>query len=244
MPEGGPGPGPDGPGTGRVVVARATDEHAELALARRGDVVELVVDGVFAMDTVDTGTERALAQRALDLLAATRGPAAPARVLVGGLGLGFTVATLLADDRVGRVHVVELHAALVGWARQGLLPLSASALGDPRVTVTVADVLDVVPGLPAASLDAVLLDVDNGPGFLIHQRNAAVYRSTFLAAAARTLTPGGVLAVWSADRSEPLADALRGLDGLSSVVEVPLEARRDGRTFAYALYLAARGGLP
>ena len=244
MPEGRPSPGPDGAGTGRVVVARARDERGELALARRDGVVELVVDGVFAMDTVDTGTERALAQRSLDLLVATRGPAAPARVLVGGLGLGFTVAALLADARVGQVHVVEIHAALVAWAHQGRLPLPSPALGDPRVTVTVADVLDVVPGLLAASLDAVLLDVDNGPGFLIHQRNATVYRATFLAAAARTLTPGGVLAVWSAARSKPLLDTLRSLDGLTRVVEAPLEVHRDGRTFAYALYLAVRGDRP
>ncbi len=244
MPEGRPSPGPDGAGTGRVVVARARDERGELALARRDGVVELVVDGVFAMDTVDTGTERALAQRSLDLLVATRGPAAPARVLVGGLGLGFTVAALLADARVGQVHVVEIHAALVAWAHQGRLPLPSPALGDPRVTVTVGDVLDVVPGLPAASLDVVLLDVDNGPGFLIHEGNAAVYGSEFLAAAARALAPGGVLGVWSADRSRPLADALRGLVGLSTVVEVPLEVRRDGRAFTYALYLAVRGDVP
>lgn len=217
----------------RVVVARASDEHGEIALARRGEVVELIVNGAFAMDTVSTATEEALATAALARVAG-----GGLRVLVGGLGLGFTVRALLDEPRVARVDVVELHGALVGWARAGLVPPLVGLLDDPRVAVAVADVLDAVPARPPGSLDAVLLDVDNGPGFLIHPRNAAVYRPDFLAACARTLRPGGVLAVWSADPAPALADELAALCG--DAESVTLEVERDGRTLAYALYLGGR----
>lgn len=217
----------------RVVVARASDEHGEIALAMRGDVTELIVDGVFTMDTVDTATERALARLALDRL-----PGDSLRVLVGGLGLGFTVRALLDDPRVARVEVVELHAPLVAWARAGTVPPLAGLLDDPRVAVTVSDVLEAVAALPRAGLDAVLLDVDNGPGFLVHPTNAAVYGPAFLAAAAGALAPGGVLGIWSADPAPALADELARLGALETAT---LDVARDGRTFAYTLYLVENG---
>lgn len=222
---------------GRVVVARAQDDGAEVVLARRGEVTELIVDGVFAMDTVDTGTEQALARLALD---AWEGPPGGpgARVLVGGLGLGFTTAALLAEARVAAVHVVELHAAIVRWARAGLLPLGVASLRDPRLTLSVGDVLEVLPKLPEAGLDAVLLDVDNGPGFLIHPANSAVYRADFLRTVLGLLDAGGVLAVWSADRSPVLAAALRAAG--AECDEVTLTVHRDGRELEYAVYLAHR----
>ncbi len=216
-----------------MVVARASDQHGEVALARRGEVVELVVNGAFAMDTVHTATERALATLAL-----ARVPGDTLRVLVAGLGLGFTVRALLDEPRVARVDVVELHAPLVAWARAGVVPPLAGLLDDRRVTVTVADVLDLVPALPGGSLDAVLLDVDNGPGFLIHPANAGVYRRDFLSAAVAVLAPGGVLGVWSADPSPQLADELTAACG--RVDAVPLDVERDGREFTYTVYLAGR----
>lgn len=221
----------------RIEIARARDAHGELTLALRGDVLELVVDGVFAMDSAQTSTERELARVALDLLTGTdpvTGGRGGLQVLVGGLGLGCTARTLLDSPAVGAVEVVELHPALVDWAHQGLLPELADA--DPRLTLTVGDVLDVVPR--RAGLDAVLLDVDNGPDFLVHTGNAAVYGSPFLAAACAALAPGGVLAVWSADRSPALQRTLEAVAGGCS--EVLLEVTRAARTFTYALYLAVR----
>jgi spermidine synthase len=216
----------------RIEIARAEDDRGELALARRGDVLELVVDGVFAMDSAQTSTERALAQLALDRVGRPREPGL--RVLVGGLGLGYTARALLDDPAVAAVEVVELHAALVGWARAGLLPQLADA-GD-RLILTVGDVLDVVPA--RHGLDAVLLDVDNGPDFLVHTGNAAVYRTPFLTAAVAALAPGGVLAVWSSDPSPALQEVLALVAG--DCEEVLLEVTREQRTFDYALYLAVR----
>lgn len=227
-----PGPvEPLEPGGGRIVLGRAEDEYGEVVLARRDDVLELVVDGVFAMDTVHTATEEALAELTLSRL---RGHGL--RILVGGLGLGFTTATLLADPRVAAVDVIELHSSLVGWVRQGLVPSAKGLLEDPRLSVLIGDVVDVVPGLPRAGLDALLLDVDNGPGFLTHPANTAVYAPPFLVAAARALRRGGVLGVWSADAAPELAVALERACG--ECEEILLDVTRDGRNFTYAVYLA------
>jgi spermidine synthase len=216
---------------GSRVVVREDDGIAELALLRRGDVLELVVDGVFAMDTEHTDTEQALATLTLDQLGSD-----DLRIVVAGLGLGYTTATLLADPRVVRIDVVELHAPLVRWLREGLVPAMRGLLDDPRVHVTVADVADAVPALPPASVDALLLDVDNGPGFLVHPANTRVYGAPFLSAAARTLRPGGVLGVWSAEASAELSLVLERICG--SCEEVLLDVVREGRTFTYAVYLA------
>lgn len=216
-------------------LARHTDATGEVALRRRGDVVELVVDGVFAMDSAHTATEEALADLALVSLDGDH-----LLVVVGGLGLGYTCRRLLADRRVDRVVVVEMHAPLVEWVREGLVPSAVGLLDDPRVEVVVGDVLDVVPHLAEAGVDAVLLDVDNGPGFLTHPGNTAVYTPSFLAAAARTLRPGGLLGVWSADPSPELALVLERVCG--SCDEHLLDVERDGRSFTYAVYLAAVPG--
>jgi spermidine synthase len=185
---------------GAVVVARARDAAGEIVLRRRGDLVELIVDGVFAMDSAHTETEEALAALALQRLSGNG-----LHIVVGGLGLGFTTRRLLAEPRVRRIDVVELHAPLVRWVGEGLVPAVRGLLDDPRVVVRLGDVRDVVPALAPRSVDAVLLDVDNGPGFLVHPANATVYGPAFVTAAARTLRPRGVLGVWSADPSPDLA---------------------------------------
>jgi spermidine synthase len=222
-----------------VVLGRADGPHGETVLRRRGDVVELVVDGVFAMDSEQTSTEAALATLALERLPAGDDHHG-LRVCVGGLGLGVTTLTLLADPRVARVDVVELDAVLAGWMRDGLVPGAETLLDDARVTLRVGDVATVVPALPAGSLDAVLLDVDNGPEFLVHGANAPLYEPRFLTAAAARLRPGGILAVWSADPSPELRTRLAAACGPCD--EVLLPVRRGRHVFEYAVYLARRAG--
>ena len=230
------GPPDDGP----VTLARAQDVHGEVVLRRRPPATyELVVNGVFAMDTVDVGTEELLASLALDRLDPGAGGHG-LHVLVGGLGLGFTARRVLADPRTARVVVAELHGVLVDWVRAGLVPPAAGLLDDPRLEVTVGDVRDVVAAAPEGRLDAVLLDVDNGPDFLVHEANDAVYAAPFLAAALARLRPGGVLAVWSASPSAALLAVLAGL--APGAEEVLHDVRREGRAFTYATYLARRAG--
>jgi spermidine synthase len=189
------------------------------------------------MDTVDTSTEVALAQRALG------GHPSPQHVLVGGLGLGMTARAVLADPRVHHVDVVELAEPLVGWARDGLVPELAGLEGE-RCTLHVADVLDVLAGRAPlrGSWDAVLLDVDNGPDFLVHPSNAPLYTASGLAAARSVLGPGGLLAVWSSHLAPGLLAALSEVarDG-DEVTEDVVPVEREGRSFRYALYSLALG---
>jgi spermidine synthase len=225
---------------GTEELGRASGPHGEVLLRRRtaedGAVhLELVVDGVFAMDDVDTSTERRLATEAL-----RRCPGDGLRVLVGGLGLGWTASTVLAEPRVGAVDVVELQPALVGWAARGLLP-SLAEVSDRRLRLRVGDVAEALAAGPGR-WDAVLLDVDNGPGFLVHASNAPLYRPAGLATAVAGLRPGGVLAIWSSDPAPELLAALAGLPDTADAEQVLLPVSRDGRSYEYAVVLARRAG--
>jgi len=128
---------------------------------------------------------------------------------------------------------VELDEALTVWVREGLVPAARGLLDDPRVRLHVGDVAAYVPRFEG--LDAVLLDVDNGPDFLVHRANAALYEREFLGLAAAALRPGGVLAVWSADPSDVLLATMRDVCG--SCEEVRLPVRRGRHEFTYAIYL-------
>jgi spermidine synthase len=214
-------------------LGRAAGAHGEVALRRRGTVTELIVDGVFAMDDVDTTTEQALATEAL-----RRCPGTGLRVLVGGLGLGWTSATALADPRVAAVDVAELQPAVVRWAGDGLLP-GLPELPADRLRLVVGDVADVLAGAPG-HWDAVLLDVDNGPAFLVHRTNAGLYAGAGLRTALGALRPGGVLAIWSSEPAPELADRLRALPEATGVEHLLQPVERDGRRFDYAIVVARR----
>ena len=186
----------------------------EVVVRRRADgALELRVNGVFVMDDVETRSERRLAEVVLDRGARD--------VLVGGLGLGFTVRTLLTDAQVRRVVVAELHPEVV----------AANGIVDPRLDVVIGDVRDVVAAQPGDSADAVVLDVDNGPDSLVHAGNAAVYGDAFVAECARVLRPGATLAVWSMADSPALRATLGA--HLDDVVAERIPVRLQGRDEAY-----------
>lgn len=215
------------------VVAREVSERGEVVVRRRGSALELRVNGVFVMDTAETSTERLLARAALEEAAD------PERVLVGGLGMGFTVRELLADPRVRSVVVAELEPAVVDWMSDGTLP-GADLLADRRVEVVTGDVRDVVSGAPTESLDALLLDVDNGPGYLVHDGNAAVYTEEFLAVCRRVLRPGGALTVWSAAPAPELAQTMTDVFDDCRARRLPV--RLQGRDESYWLFTATTPG--
>lgn len=204
------------------------ERSGDAVLRRRDDgALELRVNGVFVMDDVETRSERLLASSALNGM-----PARPLRILVGGLGLGYTLRELLDDARVGYVLVAELEAAIPEWMRDGVLP-GADLLTDPRVELHVADVREVVADAGPASLDAILLDVDNGPGFLVHEDNAGLYEPAFLRRCADALAPGGQLCVWSMADAPALGDAMREVFARVVVDAVPV--RLQGRDESYWL---------
>jgi spermidine synthase len=218
-----------------VEVARSETAHGELVLRERRpagggpSVLELRANGTFVMDTSEHASERALAEAALELVAT------PARVLVGGLGLGFTLDRVLGDPRVERCDVVELEQSLVDWMRDGTIPHGRRLLADDRVRVVVIDIASAVAEAERASYDVMLLDVDNGPGYLVHEANAALYRRPFLTAVRERLRPGGALAVWSADRAADLLAELRG--AFDEAEERAHEVRLQDRDEHYWLYV-------
>lgn len=219
-----------------VETARAETERGELVLRERREegaptVLELRVNGVFVMDTLETSSERALAQAALALVDE------PRRVLVGGLGLGFTAHEVLADHRVEQCTVVEIEEPLVAWMRDGTVPHGPRILADDRLTVTVGDVAQVLTETDDA-WDLVLLDVDNGPGYLVHDANAALYEVPFLQVARRVTR--GVLVVWSAAEAPELQEAM--LDVLGNAEARPYAVTLGEREETYWLYVSRASG--
>jgi spermidine synthase len=203
-----------------VTVDRRVGAAGEVVLRRRGERFEIIANGCFLMDTSDGRSERLLVDAALDALAGD-----DLAVLVGGLGVGFSLARAAAEPRWGRITVVERERAVVDWHRAGhLAPFSAGALDDPRVDVIESDLLDHLHA-PGAPYDALCLDVDNGPDWTVTEENGSLYAPAGLAAALARLTPGGVLAVWSAQPSEAFEQALRKA-GFVRVRTVPVLVAR------------------
>ena len=193
-----------------VEIARSETERGELVLRERRDenapaVLELRANGVFVMDTLEVSTERTLATAALK---AVENPRA---VVVGGLGLGFTMHEVLADSRVEKCAVVEIEQALVDWMRDGTVAHGPAMMADQRIHVVVADIAVALAEAPSAAYDLILLDVDNGPGYLVHDANDALYRPPFLQAARRATA--GVLAIWSAAEAPQLQAAMAEVFG-------------------------------
>ncbi|WP_228980581.1 spermidine synthase [Streptomyces sp. DH12] len=221
-----------------VTLDRREGPYGEVVLRRRDDHFEIIANGTFLMDTSDGRSERLLVDAALRALGGT--PAADGAaggtpdggrdpgstggtgdrpsVLIGGLGVGFSLAHAAADPAWGRIAVVEREQAIVDWHREGpLRALSAAALADPRTVLLHTDLVAYVrdPEVTDA-YDALCLDIDNGPDWTVTEGNDGLYSPSGLAACARRLRPGGVLAVWSARPSADFETSLRNA-GFSGV---------------------------
>ncbi|WP_330287834.1 spermidine synthase [Streptomyces sp. NBC_00576] len=190
------------------VLDRREGPYGEVVLRRHGELLQIIANGCFLMDTSDGRSERLLIDAARDALATA--PHAPApRVLIGGLGVGFSLAHAAADPFWGRITVVEREPAIIGWHRDGpLAPLCSDALADPRTEVVAADLVNYV-NETYATFDALCLDIDNGPGWTVTEDNEGLYSQAGLASCARALRPDGVLAVWSAQPSLEFEQTLR-----------------------------------
>lgn len=186
-----------------TVAAARTPDGRELSLHRRGDDWFIQLDGDELMSTRRSASERALGELACRALDGVRRP----RVLIGGLGLGFTLRAVLDGLGPAEVVVAEVFPDVVEWGRTHLRDVHGPSLGDPRLRIDARDVWDLLA--PGSAWDAVLLDVDNGPEAWCLDRNERLYADAGLARIASSLAPSGVLAVWSARPAPGLERRLR-----------------------------------
>ncbi|MEU9999885.1 spermidine synthase [Streptomyces sp. NPDC050848] len=202
-----------------VTIDRREGPYGEVVLRRRDEHLEIIANGTFLMDTSDGRSERLLIDAAMDALGGRVG----ASVLIGGLGVGFSLAHASADPRWGRIAVVEREQAIIDWHREGpLAAISGTALADPRNVILHTDLVAYVHESPD-TYDALCLDIDNGPDWTVTEDNQNLYSAGGLAACARRLNPGGILAVWSARPSADFEESLRnaGFSGVRTE-EIPV----------------------
>lgn len=206
----------------------------ELTLHRRGKEFSIKVNGSLLMDSLTHSSEDELAAIACKRIHGVRRPS----VLIGGLGMGYTLAAAL--QRLGpdaRLAVAEISPAVVGWNRGPIAHLAGFPLKDPRVTVVEGDIAELLRGRRGA-YDAILQDVDNGPEGLTIEGNDWLYLDEGLAAAAAALRPNGLLALWSAKPNRKFVKRLRRTG--FTVDEAPVRGRDRWRGAHHILYLAAR----
>ena len=207
-----------------TVVGRASAPGGgELVLQQRGEEFAIRVNGHELMSSRQHGSEEKLAELTCGALAGKH-----PRVLVGGLGLGFTVRAALERLPPGaEVVVAELVPAVVEWNQGVLGPLAGRPLEDARVKVETRDVAELLREAPSP-YDAVLLDVDNGPEALTQEPNRWLYGERGLAALRQALKPRGVVGVWSASPDAAFAQRLRRAGFDTQVVETPARGARGG----------------
>ncbi|ABD88421.1 conserved hypothetical protein [Rhodopseudomonas palustris BisB18] len=212
----------------------------ELRLLRRGGEFSIRLDQTELMNSRQGGSEQALATLAFARLAqrTTTSQSAP-RILIGGLGMGFTLrAALAASGPDAAIEVAELVPAVVAWARGAMAEVFGDSMADPRLAIIDGDV-----GAPIragkARYDAILLDVDNGPDGLSRAGNDALYDAIGLRAAHQALRAGGVLAVWSSGPDPSFSRRLRQAG--FAVEEVPVRAMGKRGGARHLIWIALRG---
>ncbi len=205
-----------------------------LRLMQRGTEFSIMLGQNELMNSRLSGSEKALAEMTCTRIQAIANP----HLLIGGLGMGFTLRAALAVlGAEARVVVAELMPAVVSWARGPLAHIFADSLTDPRVSIREGDVGDLIRSR-RSTFDAILLDVDNGPDGLVREANGALYDMKGLNAAYAALRPGGILAVWSSAPDQKFTQRLRKTG--FNVDEVPVRANGARGGARHVIWIATR----
>ena len=203
----------------------------ELTLVQRGEEMAIRVNGAELMASRAHASEERMAVIAAERLGGVEKP----RVLIGGLGLGYTLrATLDAFPASATVVVAELVPAVVTWMRGPLAHLAGHPLDDRRTVVEIADAAAIIRASPRA-FDAILLDIDNSPTTLIRESNGSLYSTAGMASAKAALAPGGVLVVWSAGPDDRFAQRMQRAGFRVEVLRARAHGERRGH--AYTLFV-------
>lgn len=215
--------------------ANVPGDRTQLKLMQRGDEFSIMLGANELMNSRLSGSEEALAT----LSAERMGGRVGARVLIGGLGMGFTLRAAQGCFGVDcEIVVAELVPEIITWARGPLIPVFGTCLDDPRVKIINDDVGKVIATRRQA-YDAILLDVDNGPDGVSREQNDQLYGLAALRKSRAALRPDGVLAVWSAHPSPQFAKRLATAG--FAVDEVQVRARSGGRGARHVIWLATKG---
>lgn len=184
------------------IVERCMTSFGELQLQRRGAHYELISNGTFLMASYNGSSERLLVRAAL------KACPSPKRVLIGGLGFGYSLQEAVNDARVEEAVVVEISKEIVEWNRSHLAELSGRALEHAKTRLVQADLLQWIEET-AERFDAICLDIDNGPDWCVYEDNRSLYSEEGLVRLAGLLTPHGAVSFWSANPSPRFERRLR-----------------------------------
>ena len=218
-----------GAGPSAEVIERAAGRSGELVLRRRSGHFEVFCNGVFLISSENEQSSRALVTAAGPWL-----PAWPLDVLIGGLGLGFTLDEALCLPRAATVTAVEYEPRIADWFARFGDERARPAAADGRARIVIADVLDVLRAQSSA-YDLICLDTDNGPEWLMRAGNATLYERTGVELVRVALRPGGVAVFWSPERY-PWFEALLG-EHFAGVTAVAAADVLDGRRHDYTMYV-------
>jgi spermidine synthase len=220
---------------GAETIAGCQGRSGKLALRRRGDDLEVILNGAFLISTANEASSRALVTVALPYV-----PGDGLEVLIGGLGLGYALDEALACPRVARVTAVEYEPVVVDWFRrwgEGRAERAAAGERAGRARVVVADVADVLAASSGA-FDLVCLDTDNGPRWLVREENSFLYLEQGVRAARDALRPGGAAVFWSPARYAEFEVLLSRV--FARTHAEPAYDLVDGRRHAYTMYVGVR----
>jgi len=223
---------------GKVILSRVTTPHGELQLQRwtetdeKGQpVYEVIFNGVFLMASYNELSEKALATLAIEPLTSDR---QDLRILIGGLGIGYSLGATLDDDRIQAVDVVEIEEHIIRWSKGVFSKQNHHACSDSRVHVIQMDLGDYITQTDKI-YDAIILDIDNGPTWLALASNQRLYEKPALHKFRTLLRDGGVFTIWAAHQCAPFQNRLEQVFGQTELITVP-DVDPRGRSIDYFIY--------
>ena len=198
------------------VIERAYTENGEIQLQKRGYDFEIIFNGTFLMATYNGESEKLLVRWAI------KEAYSPKSVLIGGLGVGFSLAEALNHKTIEKITVVEIESKIIEWNRLYFSTYSNYALNDPRVDVINADFVDWILN-SKEKYDVICLDIDNGPDWVVMDKNNTLYSHTGLFNLIKHINKSGVISFWSASKSDNFERILKKHFNSIIVEEVSLK---------------------